>query len=153
MEEGRQSLLCLTIVCPNSPPAPKRNGEQLLTEDILQFSPKKPMIMPCCMSSAMLPIEMCWGLRCKRCNGRRGQLGGVQVFKFPEPLKLLWEEGGKDKEWRGKHRMWWRMEVWHFHVLVTSGHGSCNRNLKTWSLIFLQLIKQNLREKHIAQRR
>jgi len=35
-----------------------------------------------------------------------GSVEGVDVLNFPEPLKLLWGEGGKDKERRGKHRRW-----------------------------------------------
>lgn len=55
MEEGRQTLL---FECgpPKHFTALKRNGEQVLTEDILQFNLEKAMIMPRCTSSALLPI-------------------------------------------------------------------------------------------------
>lgn len=56
MEEGRQGLFYLSVVLQNAFLALKRNGEQVLTEDILPLSPEKPMIMPRCISSAMLLI-------------------------------------------------------------------------------------------------
>lgn len=37
-------------------------------------------------------------------KGAGGGGGGVEIFKLPEPLKLLWDEGGKDKQWRGTYR-------------------------------------------------
>jgi len=56
MEEGRQAVFYLSKVLQKAFPAPKRDGEQVLTEVVPQFNPEKPVIMPCYICSAVLPI-------------------------------------------------------------------------------------------------